>query len=316
MGAAPWQFMSFILVVALVTVIVYFLMFHKNEAILTKTTLEDGQKINLSVGTFTETVTIKKVDDTYTLSTMDGELFNFNLTPPPVFYEILTLAEDKFYIKAGDQYVSYDDVFSIVPYRDVFKDNESLAKATFTMSLATPDPAYDSLIMGPIGMSRSGGVMKTMTGDVNACKKECYSNVDCVGFNATGTSCELKTLNFDRMIGTAPLGPYVTDDVDQYWYKDNTYGNSNTYVGNPNYMSLALGDWNKGQTFQTCMSELRSPSHAAVKQFGMAYDASGKKCLFAAPGTTELPDPIEFTADANRLAMCVDPAKDINQGCK
>lgn len=323
MSAAPWQFLSAFLLIALVGVIVYFLLFHKGETVLRATTVftQASEDIIVSIGSFTKTLRAKKSGDTYTFTTLDDVAYNFDLSPAPTSYEILTVSENEYYIKADeDSYLRHENgVFSLVTYKDMFMDNTSLSKSMFTIFSVPPGPSYDSIVMGPAKKSRAGGVMESISGDLEKCKMECFSNVDCIGFNTNGTNmCDLKTLNFEVMkAGEKPLGPYVDDETMQYWYKSNTYGNSNTFVGTLGHMSAPTEGWNTDQTFQSCLSELMSPSHSGAKKFGMAYDSAGKQCWFARDDVTDFPAATDlvFTESPTAISMCADPTKDIGKGC-
>lgn len=310
--------LSAILFLALVGVIVYFLFFHKGEVVLRKSAMftQASEDIVLKIGTFTKTLRTKKSGDTFTFTTLDDVAYNFNLTPPPSSYEIMTMSENEYYIKGGDDlYLRHESgVFSLVSYKEMFKDNTSLSKSMFTIF-----PVYNYMIMGPAKKSRAGGVMETVTGDLEKCKAECFSNINCIGFNMNGTTtCDLKTLNFEVM--KAPktsLGPYVDDTVNQYWYKSNTFGNTSTITGTLGHMAAPAEPWNTGQTFQSCFDELMSPNRSISKKFGMGYDSNGGKCYFSDLNElSQIPNPVAITQSITAVSICSDPMKDITKGCK
>lgn len=318
-----FKLLSGLLVLALIAVIIYFLLFHNScSSFLTKSTFfPDGKSTFIvSNGTFTKTVVVDKTGDVYLFTEEDGTAYNFGVTPPPTTgYEIKTIAGNMFFIKMVDkddilQYDADTDTLSFVPSKEALSDNTTFMKSGFMFT----KPPEDTLTMGPSGKKREGGILKTVAGDVNVCKRECARDAKCIGFNSDGTSCELKTLYFKDMTGDVKtaLGPYTDDTTTQYWYKSNTYGNSNTYVGHPNHFVIPGGDdWNQGQTLESCVNELLSPSHASLSDHGIGYNYETKQCLFS-DGT--VPDPMVFT-DAlgkNVISMCIDPDADIIDGCK
>jgi len=320
-GSRKWKLISAVLILALISVIIYFLIFHNTTGnVLTTTTFfPDGKSTYILSNTnFNKTINVNKTGDIYLFTSEDGSEYNFELPTPPAGYEIKTLTGKMFFIKSvdKDEILQYtNDKFSTVTSKIAFSDNTNLMKSAF---LFTPEPSYDTIIMGPTGKKREGGILKTIEGDVDVCKMECSEDDKCIGFNTDGTSCELKTLHFNEMVGDVKtgLGPYTDDSTTQYWYKSNTYGNSNTYIGSlGHFTALSTDTWNQGQTIKSCIDELTSPSNSTLTDHGFGYDSVNKQCLFS-NGT--IPDPIIFNEALGKdiISMCIDPNADIISGCK
>lgn len=309
-----------LLVLALIGVVVYFMVFDKKHKSLITSGGDDlvtGTTYMFSTNDFTSELTINKSGSDYTFTTTDGEEYNFDLKTPPKTYEVQTISGNTSYIKATDkdEYLQYDNgKFTMVNAKTMLKDNESVLLSSFTISTIAPEPTYEDISIGPTDTRRDGAILKTMTGTLQECKRECSSNAMCIGFNYNNTSsaCELKTspgLNTSNVLST-----YIPDTTTQYYFKKGTIGSSNTYTGVVTGFTLGPDDWNTALTFDDCLDEARSVSSETVT--GVGYDLKLKKCYFSGGTTT---DPITHTTDDTnqKMMMCLDdPTLDIMGGCK
>ena len=309
-----------LLVLALIGVVVYFMVFDKKHKSLITSGGDDlvtGTTYMFSTNDFTSELTINKSGSDYTFTTTDGEEYNFDLKTPPKTYEVQTISGNTSYIKATDkdEYLQYDNgKFTMVNAKTMLKDNESVLLSSFTISTIAPEPTYEDISIGPTDTRRDGAILKTMTGTLQECKRECSSNAMCIGFNYNNTSsaCELKTspgLNTSNVLST-----YIPDTTTQYYFKKGTIGSSNTYTGVVSGFTLDTNGWNTDLTFDDCLDEARSVSSGAVT--GVGYDLSSNTCYFS-DGTTT--DPITHTTDDTnkKMMMCLDdPTLDIMDGCK
>ena len=309
-----------LLVLALIGVVVYFMVFDKKHKSLITSGGDDlvtGTTYMFSTNDFTSELTINKSGSDYTFTTTDGEEYNFDLKTPPKTYEVQTISGNTSYIKATDkdEYLQYDNgKFTMVNAKTMLKDNESVLLSSFTISTIAPEPTYEDISIGPTDTRRDGAILKTMTGTLQECKRECSSNAMCIGFNYNNTSsaCELKTspgLNTINVLST-----YIPDTTTQYYFKKGTIGSSNTYTGVVTGFTLGPDDWNTALTFDDCLDEARSVSSETVT--GVGYDLKLKKCYFSGGTTT---DPITHTTDDTnqKMMMCLDdPTLDIMGGCK
>ena len=310
-----------LLVLALIGVVVYFMVFDKKHKSLITSGGDDlvtGTTYMFSTNDFTSELTINKSGSDYTFTTTDGEEYNFDLKTPPKTYEVQTISGNTSYIKATDkdEYLQYDNgKFTMVNAKTMLKDNESVLLSSFTISTIAPEPTYEDISIGPTDTRRDGAILKTMTGTLQECKRECSSNAMCIGFNYNNTSsaCELKTspgLNTSNVLST-----YIPDTTTQYYFKKGTIGSSNTYTGVVSGFTLDTNDWNTDLTFDDCLDEARSVSSGTVT--GVGYDLKSKKCYFSA-GTTAA-DSITHATDLTnqKMMMCLDdPTLDIMDGCK
>jgi len=309
-----------LLVLALIGVVVYFMVFDKKHKSLITSGGDDlvtGTTYMFSTNDFTSELTINKSGSDYTFTTTDGEEYNFDLKTPPKTYEVQTISGNTSYIKATDkdEYLQYDNgKFTMVNAKTMLKDNESVLLSSFTISTIAPEPTYEDISIGPTDTRRDGAILKTMTGTLQECKRECSSNAMCIGFNYNNTSsaCELKTspgLNTSNVLST-----YIPDTTTQYYFKKGTIGSSNTYTGVVSGFTLDTNGWNTDLTFDDCLDEARSVSSGAVT--GVGYDLSSNTCYFS-DGTTT--DPITHTTDDTnkKMMMCLDdPTLNIMDGCK
>ena len=309
-----------LLVLALIGVVVYFMVFDKKHKSLITSGGDDlvtGTTYMFSTNDFTSELTINKSGSDYTFTTTDGEEYNFDLKTPPKTYEVQTISGNTSYIKATDkdEYLQYDNgKFTMVNAKTMLKDNESVLLSSFTISTIAPEPTYEDISIGPTDTRRDGAILKTMTGTLQECKRECSSNAMCIGFNYNNTSsaCELKTspgLNTSNVLST-----YIPDTTTQYYFKKGTIGSSDTYTGDVTGFTLGPDDWNTALTFDDCLDEARSVSSGTVT--GVGYDLKLKKCYFSAGTTT---DPITHIPDDTnkKMMMCLDdPTLDIMGGCK
>ena len=309
-----------LLVLALIGVVVYFMVFDKKHKSLITSGGDDlvtGTTYMFSTNDFTSELTINKSGSDYTFTTTDGEEYNFDLKTPPKTYEVQTIIGNTSYIKATDkdEYLQYDNgKFTMVNAKTMLKDNESVLLSSFTISTIAPEPTYEDISIGPTDTRRDGAILKTMTGTLQECKRECSSNAMCIGFNYNNTSsaCELKTspgLNTSNVLST-----YIPDTTTQYYFKKGTIGSSNTYTGVVSGFTLDTNGWNTDLTFDDCLDEARSVSSGAVT--GVGYDLSSNTCYFS-DGTTT--DPITHTTDDTnkKMMMCLDdPTLNIMDGCK
>ena len=309
-----------LLVLALIGVVVYFMVFDKKHKSLITSGGDDlvtGTTYMFSTNDFTSELTINKSGSDYTFTTTDGEEYNFDLKTPPKTYEVQTISGNTSYIKATDkdEYLQYDNgKFTMVNAKTMLKDNESVLLSSFTISTIAPEPTYEDISIGPTDTRRDGAILKTMTGTLQECKRECSSNAMCIGFNYNNTSsaCELKTspgLNTSNVLST-----YIPDTTTQYYFKKGTIGSSNTYTGVVSGFTLDTNGWNTDLTFDDCLDEARSVSSGAVT--GVGYDLSSNTCYFS-DGTTT--DPITHIPDLDnkKMMMCLDdPTLDIMDGCK
>ena len=310
-----------LLVLALIGVVVYFMVFDKKHKSLITSGGDDlvtGTTYMFSTNDFTSELTINKSGSDYTFTTTDGEEYNFDLKTPPKTYEVQTISGNTSYIKATDkdEYLQYDNgKFTMVNAKTMLKDNESVLLSSFTISTIAPEPTYEDISIGPTDTRRDGAILKTMTGTLQECKRECSSNAMCIGFNYNNTSsaCELKTspgLNTSNVLST-----YIPDTTTQYYFKKGTIGSSNTYTGVVTGFTLDQNDWNTDLTFDDCLDEARSVSSGTVT--GVGYDLNSKKCYFSA-GTTAA-DSITHATDLTnqKMMMCLDdPTLNIMDGCK
>lgn len=309
-----------LLVLALIGVVVYFMMFdEKHKSLITSggDDLVTGTTYMFSTNDFTSELTINKSGSDYTFTTTDGEEYNFDLKTPPKTYEVQTISGNNSYIKATDkdEYLQYDNgKFTMVNAKTMLKDNESVLLSSFTISTIAPEPTYEDISIGPTDTRRDGAILKTMTGTLQECKRECSSNAMCIGFNYNNTSsaCELKTspgLNTSNVLST-----YIPDTTTQYYFKKGTIGSSNTYTGVVSGFTLDPIAWNTALTFDDCLDEARSVSSGTVT--GVGYDLDSNRCYFSGGTTT---DPITHTTDDTnkKMMMCLDdPTLDIMGGCK
>jgi len=309
-----------LLVLALIGVVVYFMVFDKKHKSLITSGGDDlvtGTTYMFSTNDFTSELTINKSGSDYTFTTTDGEEYNFDLKTPPKTYEVQTISGNTSYIKATDkdEYLQYDNgKFTMVNAKTMLKDNESVLLSSFTISTIAPEPTYEDISIGPTDTRRDGAILKTMTGTLQECKRECSSNAMCIGFNYNNTSsaCELKTspgLNTSNVLST-----YIPDTTTQYYFKKGTIGSSNTYTGVVSGFTLDTNGWNTDLTFDDCLDEARSVSSGTV--IGVGYDLSSNTCYFS-DGTTT--DPITHTTDDTnkKMMMCLDdPTLNIMDGCK
>ena len=309
-----------LLVLALIGVVVYFMVFDKKHKSLITSGGDDlvtGTTYMFSTNDFTSELTINKSGSDYTFTTTDGEEYNFDLKTPPKTYEVQTISGNNSYIKATDkdEYLQYDNgKFTMVNAKTMLKDNESVLLSSFTISTIAPEPTYEDISIGPTDTRRDGAILKTMTGTLQECKRECSSNAMCIGFNYNNTSsaCELKTspgLNTINVLST-----YIPDTTTQYYFKKGTIGSSNTYTGVVTGFTLGPDDWNTALTFDDCLDEARSVSSGTVT--GVGYDLDSNRCYFSGGTTT---DPITHTTDDTnkKMMMCLDdPTLDIMGGCK
>lgn len=310
-----------LLVLALIGVVVYFMVFDKKHKSLITSGGDDlvtGTTYMFSTNDFTSELTINKSGSDYTFTTTDGEEYNFDLKTPPKTYEVQTISGNTSYIKATDkdEYLQYDNgKFTMVNAKTMLKDNESVLLSSFTISTIAPEPTYEDISIGPTDTRRDGAILKTMTGTLQECKRECSSNAMCIGFNYNNTSsaCELKTspgLNTSNVLST-----YIPDTTTQYYFKKGTIGSSDTYTGDvTGFTTLGSDVWNTDLTFDDCLDEARSVSSGTVN--GVGYDLKLKKCYFSGGTTT---DPITHTTDDTnqKMMMCLDdPTLDIMGGCK
>ena len=309
-----------LLVLALIGVVVYFMVFDKKHKSLITSGGDDlvtGTTYMFSTNDFTSELTINKSGSDYTFTTTDGEEYNFDLKTPPKTYEVQTISGNTSYIKATDkdEYLQYDNgKFTMVNAKTMLKDNESVLLSSFTISTIAPEPTYEDISIGPTDTRRDGAILKTMTGTLQECKRECSSNAMCIGFNYNNTSsaCELKTspgLNTSNVLST-----YIPDTTTQYYFKKGTIGSSNTYTGVVTGFTLGPDDWNTALTFDDCLDEARSVSSGTVT--GVGYDLKLKKCYFSDGNTT---DSITHKPDDTnkKMMMCLDdPTLDIMGGCK
>ena len=310
-----------LLVLALIGVVVYFMVFDKKHKSLITSGGDDlvtGTTYMFSTNDFTSELTINKSGSDYTFTTTDGEEYNFDLKTPPKTYEVQTISGNTSYIKATDkdEYLQYDNgKFTMVNAKTMLKDNESVLLSSFTISTIAPEPTYEDISIGPTDTRRDGAILKTMTGTLQECKRECSSNAMCIGFNYNNTSsaCELKTspgLNTSNVLST-----YIPDTTTQYYFKKGTIGSSNTYTGVVSGFTLDTDGWNTDLTFDDCLDEARSVSSGTVT--GVGYDLKSKKCYFSA-GTTAA-DSITHATDLTnqKMMMCLDdPTLNIMDGCK
>ena len=310
-----------LLVLALIGVVVYFMVFdEKHKSLITSggDDLVTGTTYMFSTNDFTSELTINKSGSDYTFTTTDGEEYNFDLKTPPKTYEVQTISGNTSYIKATDkdEYLQYDNgKFTMVNAKTMLKDNESVLLSSFTISTIAPEPTYEDISIGPTDTRRDGAILKTMTGTLQECKRECSSNAMCIGFNYNNTSsaCELKTspgVNTSNVLST-----YIPDTTTQYYFKKGTIGSSNTYTGFVSGFTLVQADaWNTDLTFDDCLDEARSVSSGTVT--GVGYDLGSKKCYFSYGTTTT--DLIHTTdPDNQEMMMCLDdPTLDIMGGCK
>ena len=309
-----------LLVLALIGVVVYFMVFdEKHKSLITSggDDLVTGTTYMFSTNDFTSELTINKSGSDYTFTTTDGEEYNFDLKTPPKTYEVQTISGNNSYIKATDkdEYLQYDNgKFTMVNAKTMLKDNESVLLSSFTISTIAPEPTYEDISIGPTDTRRDGAILKTMTGTLQECKRECSSNAMCIGFNYNNTSsaCELKTspgLNTSNVLST-----YIPDTTTQYYFKKGTIGSSNTYTGVVSGFTLGSIVWNTALTFDDCLDEARSVSSGTVT--GVGYDLDSNRCYFSGGTTT---DPITHTTDDTnkKMMMCLDdPTLDIMGGCK
>ena len=309
-----------LLVLALIGVVVYFMVFDKKHKSLITSGGDDlvtGTTYMFSTNDFTSELTINKSGSDYTFTTTDGEEYNFDLKTPPKTYEVQTISGNTSYIKATDkdEYLQYDNgKFTMVNAKTMLKDNESVLLSSFTISTIAPEPTYEDISIGPTDTRRDGAILKTMTGTLQECKRECSSNAMCIGFNYNNTSsaCELKTspgLNTINVLST-----YIPDTTTQYYFKKGTIGSSNTYTGVVSGFTLGSAVWNTDLTFDDCLDEARSVSSGTVT--GVGYDQDSKTCYFSAGTTT---DSITHKPDDTnqKMMMCLDdPTLDIMGGCK
>ena len=309
-----------LLVLALIGVVVYFMVFDKKHKSLITSGGDDlvtGTTYMFSTNDFTSELTINKSGSDYTFTTTDGEEYNFDLKTPPKTYEVQTISGNTSYIKATDkdEYLQYDNgKFTMVNAKTMLKDNESVLLSSFTISTIAPEPTYEDISIGPTDTRRDGAILKTMTGTLQECKRECSSNAMCIGFNYNNTSsaCELKTspgLNTINVLST-----YIPDTTTQYYFKKGTIGSSNTYTGVVTGFTLGPDDWNTALTFDDCLDEARSVSSGTVT--GVGYDQDSNTCYFSAGTTT---DSITHKPDDTnqKMMMCLDdPTLDIMGGCK
>ena len=310
-----------LLVLALIGVVVYFMVFDKKHKSLITSGGDDlvtGTTYMFSTNDFTSELTINKSGSDYTFTTTDGEEYNFDLKTPPKTYEVQTISGNTSYIKATDkdEYLQYDNgKFTMVNAKTMLKDNESVLLSSFTISTIAPEPTYEDISIGPTDTRRDGAILKTMTGTLQECKRECSSNAMCIGFNYNNTSsaCELKTspgLNTINVLST-----YIPDTTTQYYFKKGTIGSSNTYTGVVTGFTLGPDDWNTALTFDDCLDEARSVSSGTVT--GVGYDLDSNQCYFSDGNTTI--DPITHIPDDTnqKMMMCLDdPTLDIMGGCK
>lgn len=309
-----------LLVLALIGVVVYFMVFDKKHKSLITSGGDDlvtGTTYMFSTNDFTSELTINKSGSDYTFTTTDGEEYNFDLKTPPKTYEVQTISGNTSYIKATDkdEYLQYDNgKFTMVNAKTMLKDNESVLLSSFTISTIAPEPTYEDISIGPTDTRRDGAILKTMTGTLQECKRECSSNAMCIGFNYNNTSsaCELKTspgLNTSNVLST-----YIPDTTTQYYFKKGTIGSSNTYTGVVSGFTLDTNGWNTALTFDDCLDEARSVSSGTVT--GVGYDLKLNQCYFSAGTTT---DSITHKPDLTnqKMMMCLDdPTLDIMGGCK
>ena len=310
-----------LLVLALIGVVVYFMVFDKKHKSLITSGGDDlvtGTTYMFSTNDFTSELTINKSGSDYTFTTTDGEEYNFDLKTPPKTYEVQTISGNTSYIKATDkdEYLQYDNgKFTMVNAKTMLKDNESVLLSSFTISTIAPEPTYEDISIGPTDTRRDGAILKTMTGTLQECKRECSSNAMCIGFNYNNTSsaCELKTspgLNTSNVLST-----YIPDTTTQYYFKKGTIGSSDTYTGDvTGFTTLGSDDWNTALTFDDCLDEARSVSSGTVT--GVGYDLISNTCYFS-DGTTT--DPITHATDLTnqKMMMCLDdPTLNIMDGCK
>ena len=309
-----------LLVLALIGVVVYFMVFDKKHKSLITSGGDDlvtGTTYMFSTNDFTSELTINKSGSDYTFTTTDGEEYNFDLKTPPKTYEVQTISGNTSYIKATDkdEYLQYDNgKFTMVNAKTMLKDNESVLLSSFTISTIAPEPTYEDISIGPTDTRRDGAILKTMTGTLQECKRECSSNAMCIGFNYNNTSsaCELKTspgLNTINVLST-----YIPDTTTQYYFKKGTIGSSNTYTGVVTGFTLGPDDWNTALTFDDCLDEARSVSSGTVT--GVGYDQDSNTCYFSAGTTT---DSITHKPDDTnkKMMMCLDdPTLNIMGGCK
>ena len=310
-----------LLVLALIGVVVYFMVFDKKHKSLITSGGDDlvtGTTYMFSTNDFTSELTINKSGSDYTFTTTDGEEYNFDLKTPPKTYEVQTISGNTSYIKATDkdEYLQYDNgKFTMVNAKTMLKDNESVLLSSFTISTIAPEPTYEDISIGPTDTRRDGAILKTMTGTLQECKRECSSNAMCIGFNYNNTSsaCELKTspgLNTSNVLST-----YIPDTTTQYYFKKGTIGSSNTYTGVVSGFTLDTNGWNTDLTFDDCLDEARSVSSGTFT--GVGYDLDSNQCYFSG-GTTTI-DPITHITDPynQEMMMCLDdPTLDIMDGCK
>jgi flagellar basal body-associated protein FliL len=309
-----------LLVLALIGVVVYFMVFDKKHKSLITSGGDDlvtGTTYMFSTNDFTSELTINKSGSDYTFTTTDGEEYNFDLKTPPKTYEVQTISGNTSYIKATDkdEYLQYDNgKFTMVNAKTMLKDNESVLLSSFTISTIAPEPTYEDISIGPTDTRRDGAILKTMTGTLQECKRECSSNAMCIGFNYNNTSsaCELKTspgLNTSNVLST-----YIPDTTTQYYFKKGTIGSSDTYTGDVTGFTLGPDVWNTDLTFDDCLDEARSVSSGTVT--GVGYDQDSNTCYFSAGTTT---DSITHKPDDTnqKMMMCLDdPTLDIMGGCK
>ena len=309
-----------LLVLALIGVVVYFMVFdEKHKSLITSggDDLVTGTTYMFSTNDFMSELTINKSGSDYTFTTTDGEEYNFDLKTPPKTYEVQTISGNTSYIKATDkdEYLQYDNgKFTMVNAKTMLKDNESVLLSSFTISTIAPEPTYEDISIGPTDTRRDGAILKTMTGTLQECKRECSSNAMCIGFNYNNTSsaCELKTspgLNTINVLST-----YIPDTTTQYYFKKGTIGSSNTYTGVVTGFTLGPDVWNTDLTFDDCLDEARSVSSGTVT--GVGYDQDSNTCYFSAGTTT---DSITHKPDDTnqKMMMCLDdPTLDIMGGCK
>ena len=310
-----------LLVLALIGVVVYFMVFDKKHKSLITSGGDDlvtGTTYMFSTNDFTSELTINKSGSDYTFTTTDGEEYNFDLKTPPKTYEVQTISGNTSYIKATDkdEYLQYDNgKFTMVNAKTMLKDNESVLLSSFTISTIAPEPTYEDISIGPTDTRRDGAILKTMTGTLQECKRECSSNAMCIGFNYNNTSsaCELKTspgLNTINVLST-----YIPDTTTQYYFKKGTIGSSNTYTGVVTGFTLGPDDWNTDLTFDDCLDEARSVSSGTFT--GVGYDLDSNQCYFS-DGTTAA-DSITHATDLTnqKMMMCLDdPTLNIMDGCK